>query len=30
MDVEFSRSLNPFLMSFEQWLEKNKAANPLN
>ncbi len=27
--VEFSRSLNPRLQSFEQWLEANKAAIPL-
>lgn len=28
-DVEFSRRLNPSLMSFEQWLEKNKVAIPV-
>lgn len=27
--VEFSRSLNPKLQSFEQWLSKNKDRIPL-
>ncbi len=28
-DIESSRSLNPSLLSFAQWLEANKASIPL-
>ena len=30
LDVEFSRSLNPSLQSFAQWLDANKASIPLD
>jgi hypothetical protein len=29
-DIEFSRSLNPQLQSFEAWLDRNKSRIPID
>ena len=29
-DIEFSRSLNPALQSFDQWLDRNKSSIPMD